>query len=370
MHGKLWYSENDFLSPLCSRRAADSRAENVEQYAEVLKSAQAGTVTAGLAQWLLAFNEPWYDHPKLRELLRRQQEMEREALAWNRESVSEAAVIVDDTSQLYQPVANIMPEFKRESASEMLIYDLPPRVGRCGTAVDWVLLDDLDRLRPYKLYIVLNALALDERKRSLLKWRCRGGSTVLWMWAPAAIDETGVLSAENIGKLIGMQVRTSRDAVPVRVRFDPGVHPFLQSTMSGVREMGNDHAIAPHFWIDDPGATVLARFTADEKPAVAVRDFTDFTSVYVAAPLTLDENFIRELARQAGAHIYYEGPDATYIGNRLIGMHAGVAGPRRIRLPFAAADVRELYTGKQVAAHTDTFEITMRRFETVLLRYT
>lgn len=371
VHGKLWYNENDYLSPLCRMGAQDSGAKTVDEYAEVLKFAHAGAVTGGVAQWLLSFNDGWYDDPKLRALLARQQEIEREALSWDRGSVADVAVVVDDESQLYQPVANVLPEFKRESASEMLIYDLPPRIGRCGTAVDWVLLDDLDRLRPYKLYIVLNALALDERKRSLLEWRRRGGATILWMWAPGAIDPPKGLDAAWVSDLVGMRVSMSGEEVPVRVRFDhtQAGHPLLGRSMETVAEMGNDHKIAPHFWIDDPEATVLARFTEDDRPAIGFCKLADWTSIYVAAPLTLNESFVREVARYAGAHIYHEGPDATYIGNGLIGLHAATAGVKRLRLPRGAAEVRELYGGKTVARDTDTVELHVGRFETVLLRW-
>lgn len=377
LHGKLYYGENDFLSPLCSRGAADSQAKDVQQYAEVLKFAHAAALTNGVAQWLLAFNEPWYADPELQAVLKRQQEIEKEALGWDRASVSDVAVIVDDASQVYQPAANVLPEFKRESASEMLIYDLPPRFGRCGAGVDWVLLDDLGQLRPYKLYIVLNAFALDERKRALVKWRlCRGGATVLWMWAPGAIaveagrgGDKGGVSPDAVADLVGMKVKMATEAAAVRVRFESGDDALLQGAMRSIEGMGNEHAIAPRFWIDDPAATVLARFAEDDKPAVAVRRFAEWTSVYCAAPLTLDEHFIREVARAAGAHVYYEGPDATYIGPGLIGLHAATAGRKVIRLPRRAATIRELYRGEIVGRDADHIEMDLRQYETVLLRF-
>jgi hypothetical protein len=138
--------------------------------------------------------------------------------------------------------------------------------------------------------------------------------------------------------------------------------------MTGVQTMGDDTPIAPRFWIDDADATVLARSDHDNRTALAVRAFDDWTSVYLASPLTLDERFVRELARLAGVHVYHEGPDATYIGPGLIGIHAQHDGAKHITLP-AHATVRELFANRIVARDADAFTYDMQQYETALFRY-
>jgi hypothetical protein len=71
-HGKLWYNENDFMSPLGPRGAEDSKAETVEAYVEVQKACYASVLCGGVSQWLLGFNEGWYHDPAIRALLGRQ----------------------------------------------------------------------------------------------------------------------------------------------------------------------------------------------------------------------------------------------------------------------------------------------------------
>jgi hypothetical protein len=367
LHNKLWYNENDFMSPLGSRGAEDSHAETVDDYIEVQKFCYASVVCGGVSQWLLSFNEGWYDDPKLMSLIARQVEIDREALSWDRASTAEVAIIVDDTSQLHQPVANIIPDFDRESVSRFLIYDLPPRVGRCGTAVDRLLLDDLDTARPYKVYIVLNAFALDAHKRELLKWRLhRGGAIVLWMYAPGFLDHGWTV--EGIRDLTGMRVRNTRDSTPTSVTMTSGGHPLLERSMAGVYELGNAQEIAPRFWIDDPNALILGHASQGRKPVLGIRAFKDWTSVYLASPITLDDRFIRELARMGGAHIYYEGPDATYIGPGLIGIHAQEPGRKTINLPYPA-NVRELYTQRDISKGAKSFSVEVKLYETMLFRF-
>ena len=367
LHGKLWYNENDFMSPLGERGAADCCADGVDQYVEVQKACYASVLCNGVSQWLLGFNEGWYHDPKIVRIIKRQQEIDREALGWDRASTNEVAIIVDDTSQLHQPVANVLPTIERDSVSKLLIYDLPPRVGRSGVGVDWLLLDDLDQARPYKVYIVLNAFALDERKRTLLKWRCRDGAIVLWMYAPGVIGER--FDIDRIRDLTGMHVGMSREAAPVRVRFEEIDYPLLARTMTGVEKMGDVTPIAPRFAIEAPHAMTLARYVHGDEVAMAMRTFKGWTSVYCASPVTLDERFIRELARMGGVHVYYEGPDATYIGPGLIAIHGQEAGPKRIRLPYKAT-VRELYEDKIVARGTEVIEFELGQFETKLFRFT
>lgn len=368
LHGKLWYNENDFMSPLGERGAEDSGADTVEAYIEVQKACYASVLCNGVSQWLLGFNEGWYDHPQIRALIRRQQAIDDEALSWDRTSTNEIAIVVDDKSQLHQPVANLLPYIDRDSASRLLIYDLPPRVGRCGCGVDWMLLDDLDQARPYKVYIVLNAFHLDDKRRAMVKWRlCRGGATVLWMYAPGAIAET--ISADGVADMTGMRVAMSTERVPVRVVMDSGGHPLTSGSMARTRHIGDGTAIAPRFWIDDPRATVIGRSAHDGRPVCAVREFDDWRSVYLASAVTLDERFIRELARWAGVHVYYDGPDATYIGPNLIAIHAQTGGHKVIRLP-AKSTVRALYEDRVISVDTDRIDLDLEPHQTRLFRFT
>jgi hypothetical protein len=368
-HGKLWYNENDFMSPLGSRGAEDSCAESVAEYVEIQKACYAAVVCGGVSQWLLGFNERWYDHPDILTVLRRQQEIDAEALQWDRTSTNDVAVIVEDRSQLYQPVANVLPRFPRDSASRWLIYDLPPRMGRCGAGVDWILLEDLDRVRPYKAYIVLNAFALDERIRGLLRLRvCGHGAKVLWMYAPGAISIGEGLSAGYVSELTGMAVRMSREAAEMNVALERVSHPLLMHSMMGVDHLGYRVEMAPQFWIEDSQVTVLGRSPLDGRATLAVREFDGWTSVYLSRPVTLDERFIREFARWAGAHIYYEGADATYIGPNLIGIRSQSAGLKRITLPFASR-VRELYSDRMVGEQVTTIEAEMKAYHTLLYRF-
>ncbi len=366
-HGKLWYNENDFMSPLGSRGAEDSCAETVEEYVEIQKACYASVVCKGVTQWLLGFNDGWYDDPRIYDVLKRIQEIDREALTWDRTSVNDVAIVVDDRSQMYQPVSNVIPHFTRDSASRWLIYDLPPRVGRCGTGVDWILLDDLDRVRPYKAYIVLNTFALDERKRDLLRLRvCGHGAKVLWMYAPGVIDVDTGFSEHQPSRLTGMNLRSSREAAPIQVKLASGSHPLLMRSMASVTRLGHLVDMAPRVWIDDPDATVLGRCPKTGEVTLAARDFEDWSSVVLSTPLTLDERFIREFARWAGALIAYEGLDATYHGPNLIAIRAESAGTRRIRFPFRA---RELFSNLTLPEPRTYLDLAMQKHETLLFRY-
>ena len=78
---------------------------------------------------------------------------------------------------------------------------------------------------------------------------------------------------------------------------------------------------------------VLGRYAdAEGKPALALKRFPDWTSVYSATP-GLPSGLLRNLAQTAGVHIYSETGDAFYAGRGIVALNAGKSSSKLIRLP-------------------------------------
>ena len=71
-----------------------------------------------------------------------------------------------------------------------------------------------------------------------------------------------------------------------------------------------------------------------------------WTSIYSAA-MPLPPSLMRNIARDAGVHIWLETDDALYTDGQFVGVHAATDGPKRIVLPSRCTAVNAM-TGKDV----------------------
>jgi hypothetical protein len=118
--------------------------------------------------------------------------------------------------------------------------------------------------------------------------------------------------------------------------------------------------------VDDPQATTLGwgGDVHNSKPAFAVKQMPGWTSVYCSVPV-LPPTVIRNIAREAGVHIYSEMDDFVAANNWLLTLCASNDGPRTVRLPRRAT-VIDAMTGARVASNTDRFNVTLKFGETVV----
>jgi len=83
----------------------------------------------------------------------------------------------------------------------------------------------------------------------------------------------------------------------------------------------------------------------------------DWASFYSAAP-NLPPGLLREVARYAGVHIYTEHDDVLYADRGFLALHTVRGETKTVRLPHPA-DVWEVFSNRQVAAGSDTFQDRM-----------
>jgi hypothetical protein len=67
---------------------------------------------------------------------------------------------------------------------------------------------------------------------------------------------------------------------------------------------------------------------------------------------------LREVARAAGVHIYYEGRDPIYINSRLLGIHIQTDAAPAITFPSRqSARLEELFDGGEIHVENGTCRI-------------
>ena len=235
-------------------------------------------------------------------------------------------------------------------SGELLYYQRYP-LAQCGTAVDWLLLDDVPRLASqYKLVILLGAYADTPALRHAVAALKAAGTKVLVAYGAGFIDpaEQG-FSAAPMNELLGMAIHQVK-AGSLAVKFPDG------------HAVGGDYTVTPRFCVEDAEATTLAHYaTNPDLVAVAAKG----NALFYGGAL-LDAKFVRETARAAGAHIYCDSDDNLCAGNGFIVIHAIQPGTKTIRLP-KPADVTDLFTGELLGRNVTEVSFAMDSFQTRVL---
>ena len=163
-------------------------------------------------------------------------------------------------------------------------------------------------------------------------------------------------------------------------RFGKGEHAwgplmhildFQHPITTGLRQdlfWGTNSRLGPVFHLEDPEAKVLGQVVYSQgrcKPGLGVKEFTDWKSVYVAAP-NIPAPVLRGVARYAGVHLYSEAGDVLYATPQLLGVHTVGGGERTFRLPVKVDVVYDLFERKMVARDVDEFPVILPPASTVL----
>jgi len=276
------------------------------------------------------------------------------ALETDRTSAAEVAVLLDDESFFYETVRN---DLDIPLVFGQKLKGLP----RMGAPYDIFLLDDLleGRLRPYKLYIFLNAFRLDRNRREALQREIRrDGRTALWIYAPGYID--GEPSLENMTGLTGFRFGRNDHPWPSFMHIVNFDHPATRGLPQDLF-WGTDSRLAPMFYIHDNeavtlGDAVMAQGTV--QPGFGVKSFPAWTSVYCAEP-DIPAPVLRGIARWAGVPIYSDAGDVLYRSRNLLAVHTVAGGKRSFKLPEKVEVVWDVFSNMEIVRDADSFDVTL-----------
>ena len=231
-----------------------------------------------------------------------------------------------------------------------LLYYQRYIVSQYGAPVDWIFLDDVPRMaNRYKLVVFADAFADTPLLRQAFEACRQAGTTILVTYGAGFLDQQGI-NQQRMSELLGITI----DEVPPA---------SLELTLDATGELtGHDYSVQPRFAVNDPEAIPLGTYQADGATAVAAKGKVIF---YGGAELSRD--FLREVARSAGAHIYCETDDNFFAGNGFICIHANQAGTKVIRLPETTESAVDIYTGKILGRDTDTLVFPMDGFDTKVI---
>jgi hypothetical protein len=382
---KLFFTEEDTRPHTVAKiTGAHSHAYTRQESRDTISRTVLHCFAKGVLGWYWDFQYRWFTEPWFFRTFEELQQIGVAVQQARPRSAAEVAVFVDEGSIPYTRADNTL---LGSLGHRLLIHE----INRIGCPHDIYLFDHVRRsdLPGYKLYIFLNAVRATEAQRRAVKRLRRDGHVLFFPHASGFINDNARVSAsvDNMADLIGMDFKEFAVRQPAAVITSDRNHPLVNALPVGHMfghfarylrsSRGSDEnplfppviPVSPIFCVDDAEAISLGYYALDDLPAptassrrkpkppshddhryigFAAKQGKDWTSVY-AGVIGMTSEFLRGLARFAGAHIYLDTDDTFYANDRLLVLHTNwrPGATRTIRLP-RRSNVYDLLAGGNV----------------------
>jgi hypothetical protein len=349
LHGKMWFDENDIRTWLTG--GPTGQWGKTDTYEETLAMEQrefANVICNACGQWWFDMGGGWYDDPRILEDIGQMKSIADQTVGWRRSPVSQIAFVVDPQSLAYLKTDN-------QLSALFMLHQLP-QLGRCGAPFAYYTLDDIPDIPPQRLYIFANAWAVTDEQRRMIERSVKcNEATALWLYAPGLVRQDR-LDEEGMAELTGMRLRYTEGPAPLQVALSDTDDSILAG-LEGGTTYGTEQSFAPVVYANDPDAVVLGRLVGSDLPGLVVKRLPGWTSVYSAAPM-LPAALLRNLAKEAGAHIFVESDDTVYANASLFSLIVDEAGPRTIAFP-GPVSLDDLFAGGTIAENVTELKVDM-----------
>ena len=320
--GKLWWDENDYytyLTPETKWVEGWTGPRNLNTTINQQMRQLAAQIQHGSAGWWFDMEGGWFNSPEAMEMITKLNRIGSKSVYFDRRSVAEIAVVVDEKSLLYLGMGNDL--------YNSLILEQPLEFGRIGTPVDWILVDDIGRSNQYKMYVMLNLLHVTEQhKTQILKLQNGGTKSILWVYAPGLM--TNKVDISNCKNLTGINLKLLRDKSPLQIEINESGHEMFPSLDKGFK-YGTLYKIGPVMAADDPSAQILGTIYGFDEAGLVYKNINGVQTYYSASP-KLSCELLRAIAVKSGVHIYDNADDGTYINKSFVSLQTVRGGERTL----------------------------------------
>jgi hypothetical protein len=237
-------------------------------------------------------------------------------------------------------------------------------------------------LQKYKVYIFHNNTYLTEKEKDWITANLKKNNrTIIWLYDNGYVSEKG-FSVQAVSDLTGMSVNTEigySRAIPLinnnaklagagknyltvpkfqgmaealcAIFTSTGPSQILPSFKHRFGYMASPGVSRyQKFWIEGGYDEALANYANDNKVAMAVKRFPEWTSIYIAAPNALASEMMNNIAKEAGVYrAGTAGMGELRMSGRFVSYHALRSGKYIFNLPKGATKILDAETGKLLA---------------------
>jgi hypothetical protein len=356
LRGKLWIDEADNRTFLSDVSAGFGRSDNLPDSLGVFFREHAEVLTKRAGVSYFDMSGGWYSDPKLLSALGQAVKLSAQSLQSRQPFTPEVCLLVDPDS---------FYSMRPSPALVKLVQTNLVTAPQSGLPFDYCLVSDLGQqwFPDYKLYVFLNAVRVDAKTREIIAAKLkRNNATAVFLYAPGYFADGDNGSVTNMEKLTGIKFTCDPTPGPTQLELS---NTRLSAGLDVSKPLGTETPVAPRFIADDPQAQEWGKLSGTDKPGLVMKRNNGWTAIY-SSSIELPPALLRNLARQAGAHVYTDSDDATYADTRYIGVHAATEGEKTVHLPRPCR-VKDALTGKELPVEKGTVRFTLRRGETRLL---
>lgn len=322
----------------------------------------------------------WYDDPEILELIGKLKKLTDQNQEADSKSVTEAAILTSNKGLYYRELEKVFGNLYIEAFRQWFLPET-------GFPFDDYIMEDFPNIeRKYKLYIFLNPHYMPAKLRDEIHKKLKADkATAIWLYAPGYLGDDGC-DLENIRKLTGISMEKSDEKRFIQVQLTDYNHPYTKGLDSGT-SFGSDmdpqffkddirwmpwpsdteeYKFKPVFYSTDNEATNLGTLRDLNKPGLVVKKNNGWNSVWCSAPL-LNADLVRNIAQEAGVHIYSNDHDLIYANNKYLSVISARAGKKTIKIP-EEKKVSDALTGELIEVNSDTITYNSKLYETRIFK--
>ncbi len=349
LRGKVMFMENDFRTYAPDQEDQTvGAARDVADLQSMLLRNMAWSLSRGAMDYLMVAGGAYFDH----------EEVQEKGIAWlrpvldmapsleHRETEHAIAMIIDDTSILWE---NGTSGFHNQAVLWQRILGL----AHCGIPYRIYLFSDLEReeMPDYRVYLFPDLFQLTPERLALLRRKVlRDGRLAIFGPATGMIDAAGKLSTAPVSELLGVEMEMDEASSQHRVIIE-GNDPLV-SRLGGCSIYGDSVAYGPIVKpakgaVEAAGARQLGWATTwwqVNRPGLFMVEQPDCRMVWSIA-MPFPAPLLRELAREAGCHVWCERDDVVLASDTIAAVHTARPGPVTLSFP-SPRPVWDLITGE------------------------
>ncbi len=256
---------------------------------------------------------------------------------------SDVAFVIDDDGMFQRNLPS--PEWMFDMT--MLVQTQLLQLGGSSVPFSRYCLNDLianpDLAKKFKVLVFASMYHIDSKRLALLNRLKNSNRTLIFL------SGTGRLGGAKEGSTI--EVKATNRVSNHKVVNAPGVTMNMISPWANLKDV---HPKAKPAWYDymkivyaitRPGDKILARFAANNTPAVVERQYKNWKAVYIGEAGGLSAEYFNFLVREAGAYALCESGFQCKTNGNFMMVHCLKNGKTTFKMPFKA-DVKNLFNGK------------------------
>ena len=345
LKNELYFVENDIRTFIGNQ---DSYwMSNAKSTVEVMKRDFSMIFSHNVGMYWYDMYGGWYDNEGLQQVVAQCKDIYDDNLSRQRSRISEVAVFIDESSPYYFGY-----DANGSNAYSMMVSQMAGALFRIGAPADIYELDSLSEpdFPDYKCYIFLGTVHIDQAMRSAIQNKIYNGTgkTVLWTYGSGLCDDTS-LNVSNMNSVTGLQFQqiNERSSLLMEIASSDSntISGFSESDIIGSTEEGE-----PLFASSDTNSVEVLGNYENTSYAGFFEDTVNSTNVIYYGSGLVPPKLLRNVAVQAGCHMYVDSMDPIYVNNIFFGIHrSGPSGNVTITLP-QASKVRDAFSGEWIVS--------------------